>query len=1054
MNEPRPTPATPKQIVKEFESERVGETTAQPNQFRPETSHPAATSPRYGRFAVQRFHARGGLGEVHVAADEELHRNVALKRMREHCVNDRAARRRFLNEAEITARLEHPGIVPIYGLVRDEKGEPCYAMRFIEGESLADATKKWHGADGPPDFGGLPFRRLLQSFISICNTVAYAHSKRIVHRDLKPANVMLGPFGETLVVDWGLAREMAGGERPPPEEPLEEDILPSTVNFAASGSEDRVYTQAGQALGTLGYMAPEQAAGRWNIVGSCSDIYSLGATLYEMLTSQRPIRGGDRLAALQNAQAGQFPAPRQVKADVPRALEAICLKAMALQPEDRYTTAKELAADLEHWLAGEPVAAWREPWAVRARRWVRRRRTVVVGAAVLLATVVVGLAVGLYFVSAEKNRTEEARVQAQKRLVQIEKNNEILTAIFTDLDIRKVKAGSEPLEAVLAGRLVKAAAQLEEEAVGDALVVAGLQNRLGETLLHLGYAQQATPLFVKARATYSDKRGADHPNTLVSMSFLAASYEAAGKFDLAVPLFEETYKLRKGRLGPNHPDTLVSMRNLAIGYRSAGKLDRALPLLQETLKLTKATLGADHSATIECMNNLAVGYQAAGELELALPLYQQTFEHRKATLGADHPDTLATMNDLAAGYRAVGKLDEALPLLEETLRLMKAKLGAEHPNTAGSMGNLAAALRAAGKLDLALPLLIESHRLLKAKLGVEHPNTLASMANLAEGYQDTGELDLALPLLEETFNLRKATLGADHPDTLTSMNNLAMGYRAAGKLDLAVSLLKETLKITKAKLGPGHPQTLGCMNNLAGGYFALGKLDQAIPLLDETLQIRKAKLGPDHPDTLLSMNNLARACFAADKPERALALYQQAAAGVEKGHFQHEFAGRIINNLSGCHEKLKQFDQAEPWRRKWLAVVKERSGAASISYADEESGLGLNLLQQKNWTEAESVLRECLAIREKVQPDEWSTFNTQSMLGGALLGQQKYGDAEALLLKGYDGMQQRRASIPDQFRGLRLTDAVERLVQLYEALGKSNDAAKWKEILADLQQKR
>src|SRR5262249_55555022 len=150
--------------------------------------------------------------------------------------------------------------------------------------------------------------------------------------------------------------------------------LSSTVNFNPSGSDERVYTQAGQALGTLGYMAPEQAAGRWNVVGPCSDIYSLGATLYELLTSVRPIRGQDQLEALQKSQAGDFPPRRKVKADVPKALEAICLKAMALRPEERYETAKDLAVDVEHWLADEAVGAYVEPFVIRAARWTRKHR--------------------------------------------------------------------------------------------------------------------------------------------------------------------------------------------------------------------------------------------------------------------------------------------------------------------------------------------------------------------------------------------------------------------------------------------------------------------------------------------------------------------------------------------------------------------------------------------------------------------------------------------------------------------------------------------------------
>jgi eukaryotic-like serine/threonine-protein kinase len=320
------------------------------------------------------------------------------------------------------------------------------------------------------------------------------------------------------------------------------------------------------------------------------------------------------------------------------------------------------------------------------------------------------------------------------------------------------------------------------------------------------------------------------------------------------------------------------------------------------------------------------------------------------------------------------------------------------------------------------------------------------MNNLAAGYHAAGKLDLALPLLEQALKVRKAKLGTDHPDTLTSMNNLATCYQDVGKLELALPLLEETLKLSRAKQGADHPITLTIMNNLALGYQEAGKLDLALPLLEETLKLWKAKKGADHPSTLTSMNNLALGYRAAGKLDLALPLFQESAVGIEKRQFQYEHAGNFINNLAYCLEQLKQFDQAELWRRKWLAVVKERAGADSVAYAGELAGLGVNLLQQQKWTEAEVVLRECLALRAKQQPDAWTTFSSRSMLGGALFGQKKYAEAESLLLNGYDGMKKHEATIPTPGK-VRLTDALERLVQLYEAKGNKDEAAKWRKEL-------
>src|SRR5262245_48625114 len=250
------------------------------------------------RYRAVRLHAAGGLGEVHVAEDTELGRSVALKRIKGEHRASAANVGRFLREAEITARLEHPGIVPVYGLIHDAAGQPAYAMRFVEGDTLKQAAERCRAA---PD--RLAFRQLLNHFVAACNAVAYAHSKGVIHRDLKPANILLGQFGETLVVDWGLAK-VVGHVDPVKIE------AGGTLNTAEQSGGDA--TMMGQALGTPSFMSPEQAAGRWNVVGPASDVYGLGATLYYLLTGQPPFQDDDKYAILSAVQRGEFPPPQQV----------------------------------------------------------------------------------------------------------------------------------------------------------------------------------------------------------------------------------------------------------------------------------------------------------------------------------------------------------------------------------------------------------------------------------------------------------------------------------------------------------------------------------------------------------------------------------------------------------------------------------------------------------------------------------------------------------------------------------------------------------------------
>jgi serine/threonine-protein kinase len=376
----------------------------------PSVDVPTTCAARDGsRYRVVRPHARGGLGEVFVAEDTELHREVALKEIQSHRANDPVSRMRFILEAEITGGLEHPGVVPIYGLGTYSDGRPYYAMRFIHGDSLRTAIEQFYAGESPGRDAGersLAFRQLLRRFVDVCNAIAYAHSRGVVHRDLKPANVMLGKFGETLVVDWGLAKAGIDKQRGSDEETLDPVLRPDSGSY-------EIGTRLGSALGTPGYMSPEQAAGRLGDIGPASDIYGLGATLHVLLYGRRPEAAALAETRSPISDSADDPEKARTKRAAPPALEAICRKAMALKPADRYASALDLAADVEHWLADEPASAYREPWTERASRWARRHRTAVVAAGVFLLSAVAALSTTTLLVLHEKRKTE-----AQKKLVE------------------------------------------------------------------------------------------------------------------------------------------------------------------------------------------------------------------------------------------------------------------------------------------------------------------------------------------------------------------------------------------------------------------------------------------------------------------------------------------------------------------------------------------------------------------------------------------------------------------------------------------------------------
>jgi eukaryotic-like serine/threonine-protein kinase len=931
----------------------------------------------------------GGMGTVWMAQQTEpVKRLVALKLIKAG-MDSKQVIARFEAERQALALMDHPNIARVLDAGTTGAGRPYFVMDLVKGVPITRYC----------DEHRLSVRERLGLFVPVCQAVQHAHQKGIIHRDLKPSNVIIALYDGTpvpKVIDFGVAK--AAGQ------PLTEKTL---------------VTGLGALVGTLEYMSPEQAELNNLDVDTRSDVYSLGVLLYELLTGTTPLgreraKGAGLLESLRIIREEETPRPstrlstaeglpglaanrgteptkltRLVRGE----LDWIVMKALEKDRSRRYETANGFALDVQRYLADEAVQACPPSAGYRLRKFVRRNRPQVIAASlVFLALIagVIGTTVGLLEArrqagiawdeasakesaraeearqraSAEANerkavaaaeQEQQARVQIASQLKQIELANGTVFDVFAEFDVRKFKASGEPVEAVLARKLVEAGRTLDAKAIADPLVLAKVRNRLGRTLLSLGYPRDAIELFLAARATLSEKLGPDHPDTLTSMNDLAVGYDDAGKPDLALPLHEETLKLRKARLGPDHPSTLTSMNNLATGYEAVGKLDLALPLYEETLKLRKARLGPDHPHTLISMDNLAGGYEAAGKPGLAQPLYEETLKRMKAKLPPDHPDTLVSMNNLAMCYRAARKFDLALPLYEETLKLKKARLGPDHPSTLNSMVNLAGGYLAAGKPDLALPLYKELLELRKARLGPDHPYTLMSMNNLGNCYWLLRRLDKLVPLFEELVPLQEKKFGRAHADTQMTVANLGVSYKDTGRVAEAIPLLEEAYTASKK-----HATLRWVGTELLDAYAKAGEPAKAAKLIDDLLADARQTLPKDSP----------------------------------------RLAGQLVQ-------------------------------------------YGLALLETKGYAKAEPLLRECLAIREKTQPDAWTTFNTQSMLGGALLGLKKYKDAEPLLLKGYEGMKAREKTIPKAGE-TRIPEALDRLIELYTVTNKPDEAKKWR----------
>lgn len=657
----------------------------------------------------------GGLGDVWVVRDQRLGRIVVIKQLQSRWAGNARAEYAFDQEVRITSLLEHPCIPPVHAVGRSSDGRPCYCMRFVEGETLQDASQRWH-ANEKPDYEEL--RRLLTHFVNVCRTVAYAHSQGVIHRDLKPSNIIVGPYGETILLDWGLAKRINASMT---NEDVQEDANDGPQDPIASleSQKDFCRTEFGDVIGTPAYMSPEQAMGQVNAISYATDVFGLGAILYQLLVGRPPNAKQSSEATLSCARTGDHYFPRtSAKNPMGFGLLVVCKKAMAVRPQDRYSSAMQLADDVQHWLNGEDASIVRQPFFHRATRLAARRTTLAGWGAAMTVATLIAAGIGIWQVQEERGRRALAAQSAMANEVTAKRISNYLADLFrkaeplglespgpltTSQDARDllrqiVDSGYDLLNASLSEHpehlhelllalgssyrgiaLYDRAEQLLAEAYSIRKAMYGsLDTRTLEAQLQLarlandrgdyGVAESGFREIIKRLSTASQTEALLCADAKYHLAWLLFNQPLAIRepqhdekiVEESKRLFIEVIEIRRKWLEPNDP--LIGLAY--VGFADACLSHRSMMAEGHLAESLAEEVFAKNSATTG-LGNVLIDYQKAerfrlnGDYEAAEKAYHQLTEVFEQQVGCEHPVYIMHLWNLAGLHRSFGALEKA-----------------------------------------------------------------------------------------------------------------------------------------------------------------------------------------------------------------------------------------------------------------------------------------------------------------------------------------------------------------------------------------------------------
>jgi tetratricopeptide (TPR) repeat protein len=702
----------------------------------------------FGAYELVRSLGAGGMGSVWLARrnDGQFEGTVAIKLLSPALLGA-AGTSRFRREGTILARLKHPHIAQLIDAGVSAAGQPYLVLEYVEGEPI----DRWC------DERGLDVRSRVRLFLDVLDAVAHAHSCLVVHRDLKPSNVMVSKEGRVKLLDFGIAKLLAGDE-------------------AGGGAPTQLTRDAGRIF-TPAFAAPEQITGE--SVTTATDVYALGALLYLLLARRHPTGSPgdspvDLLRGILETEPGCLSGgvhdPR-LRRELRGDLEIIVAKSLKKRPEERYASVTALAEDLRRFLAEEPILARADSLAYRARKFARRHARSLAAAALALAVLAAVVAFYGAELAGERDRVrEEARKATQV--------SGFLSDLLSQADPYLAGHGEPTVRSLLDAGAARARKDLatQPEVQRETLAL------LGRIYVRRGAYEQARPLLEQAVALGRRTLGPSR-ELARSLNDLGVAHGERDELDAARAALEEALAMRRKILGEEHPDVAISHSELGRTLFDQGHLDEAEAHFRAALAIRRKVLGPGNHETATSMSDLGHLLRRKGDRAGAEALFRETLAVTRKASGPRHPDVATALGNLAQSIEERGDHAAAEAMFRQALAIGRASLGPEHPGNAQRLANLAGVLRARGKLAEAAASGEEALALSRPALGPDHPTVARQEVGLARVYLDQGHPTAAEPLLRHALGVqqsRPATEGWRLQETQSLLEEASKRTRGVG----------------------------------------------------------------------------------------------------------------------------------------------------------------------------------------------------------------------------------------------------------------------------------